>query len=632
MGMTGRVHMSDLANCIRFLTVDAIMKANSGHVGMCLGLADVMTILFREILRHNPKQPQWNNRDRVVLSNGHGSMLLYSALYLSGYDWTIEELKQFRQLGSCAAGHPELDVTKGVEVSTGPLGQGLANALGMAIAKERLNALYPGKFDYTTYCFVGDGCLMEGISHEVGALAPTLIKSGLVVIWDDNGISIDGKIEPWFEKNVLKRFSSYGFEVIENIDGHNEKDIKAALLKARSSNKPCFIQMKTIIGKGCQEIEGDSKAHGQPLNKQMVEKMRKDLNWKYKPFDIPEALMKEWLVSSTEVSKFELSESVSCKEILWSWCLEQNLGPMASRKLSSKVLQELYKCQPHLIGGSADLTSSNLTGISNGGIINQHNFDNPYIAYGVREFGMFAIANGLALSGLTPYVGTFLTFVDYGKNALRMAALMKLRVVYVLTHDSIGLGEDGPTHQPVEQLIMCRATPGVELWRPCNLEETTVAWIEALSYQGPSVLALSRQTISVVEGKAYDDIAQGAYLLVKEEQPDGVIFASGSEVPLALEVAKKLKNRIKLDVISVPSLDRWESNPKPGVIRVKREHCFVIEAGSCFSWLGYASKENIFSVDGFGFSASKEEIYKVFGLTVDEISNKILRGFGHVRY
>lgn len=632
MEMIGKVRMSDLANCIRFLTVDAVVKANSGHVGMCLGLADVMTVLFREVLRHNPKQPQWNNRDRVVLSNGHGSMLLYSALYLSGYDWKIDELKQFRQLRSCAAGHPELDVAKGIEVSTGPLGQGFANALGMAIAKERLNALYPGKFDYITYCFVGDGCLMEGISHEVGALAPTLIKSGLVVIWDDNGISIDGKIEPWFEKDVLKRFSSYGFEVIESVDGHNEEEIKAALLKAKASSKPCFIQMKTVIGKGCRAIEGDAKAHGQPLNEKMVEDMRQDLNWEYGPFEIPETLMKEWLVDSTEQNQFDLPEPASCKEALWSWYLEQQVEPMASRKLSSHVLQVLYKHYPHLVGGSADLTSSNLTGLPNAGLMNQHGFDNSYIAYGVREFGMFAIANGLALSGLTPYVGTFLTFVDYGKNALRMAALMKLRVVYILTHDSIGLGEDGPTHQPVEQLVMCRATPGVELWRPCNLAETTVAWIEALSYQGPTVLALSRQTIPVVEGKEYDDIVQGAYLLVKTDKPEGAILASGSEVPLALEIAKKLKDKIKLDVISVPSLDRWESNPKSGVIRVKREHCFVIEAGSCFSWLGYASKAHIFSVDSFGFSANKEEMYKEFGLTVDEISGKILRGFGNAKH
>lgn len=611
--------MNELSNCIRFLTVDAVMKANSGHVGMCLGLAEVMTVLFTEFLKHDPKRPDWHNRDRVVLSNGHGSMLLYSALYLSGYDWSIDELKAFRQMGSEACGHPELNVKKGIEVTTGPLGQGFANALGMAIAKERLNAIYPGEFDYTTYCFLGDGCLMEGISHEIGALAPKLVSKGFVVLWDDNGVSIDGQIDPWFERNVLKRFESYGFEIIENVDGHDVLKIREALSKAKKASKPCFIQLKTVIGKGCKEIEGHHKAHGQPLNPNMIENMRKDLKWEYGPFEIPEDLLAQWRSSTVESKAFEFKKEPDYKKILWDWCESVELESKASRQYSSMVLHEIYKHHPHLLGGSADLTSSNLTGIKDMGIMNDHAYDHPYIAYGVREFGMFAIANGLALSGLVPYVGTFLTFMDYGKNAVRMSALMGLRVIYILTHDSIGLGEDGPTHQPVEQLVTCRATPGLEVWRPCSLHETVVSWIAALSNNGPTVLALSRQAIDMVPKASFEEIEKGAYWLEKQDNPDIAILASGSEVPLALRVAKLLEGKASVDVISVPCMDRGNLE---SVIKVDRSRCFAIEAGSRYSWYKYA--EHVFSVDEFGHSASANDVYEAFGLTEKTIFDKIV--------
>lgn len=608
--------MNDLSNCIRFLTVDSVLKANSGHVGMCLGLSDVMTVLFTEFLKHDPKNPQWVNRDRVVLSNGHGSMLLYSALYLSGYDWDIETLKRFRQKGSEAAGHPEYDLKKGIEVTTGPLGQGLANALGMAIAKERLQSMYPEKIDYTTYCFVGDGCLMEGISHEVGALAPKLVSSGLVVIWDDNGVSIDGKITPWFEQDVLKRFKSYGFHVIENIDGHDFSQIRAALKQAKQVEKPCFIQMKTTIGKGVLEIEGEALAHGQPLDQSMVDRMRSHLKWPHPPFEIPSKLKQQWESNSALADDWVIPQDTIDSEHIWQWYLNQGERKVATRKASSQVLIEIAKQGKNLIGGSADLSASNLTTLPDSGLMNEHCFENRYIAYGVREFGMFGIANGLALAGLTPYVGTFLTFMDYGKNALRMSGLMKQRVIYVLTHDSIGLGEDGPTHQPVEQLVSCRAIPNVRVWRPCNLAETVVAWLDAMSYQGPTVLALSRQPIEVSNEVSRSEIEKGGYVLKKVKGAKGVILATGSEVELALQVADQLD--IPLEVMSIPCLSIWN-----GEINYDRESCFVIEAGSSLGWGEYAPRKNIFSVDAFGISAKYEDVYAHFGLQVDKIAKTI---------
>lgn len=627
----GRRHINtqqELANCIRFLAVDAIDKANSGHPGMPLGLADVMTVLFQEKLRHDPKNPQWQNRDRVILSNGHGSMLLYSALYLSGYDWTIEDLKQFRQMKSIAAGHPEYELEKGIEVTTGPLGQGLANAVGVAIAKERLQHLYgEDKINYHTYCFVGDGCLMEGISHEACALAPKVITSGLTIIWDDNGISIDGKIDPWFEHDVLQRFSSYGFEVIEGVDGHDPEAIRQALDKARSAKKPCFIQMKTVIGKGCSMIEGSEKAHGQPLSQDQISLMREELNWPHKPFEIPEQLKEMWnMRSNTYDTSWVLPQQEDISQYLLAWLDKQEDKSLATRKQSSLVLQAISSRVTHLMGGSADLAVSNLTHLAEKGSINDHQFQYAAIDYGVREFGMFAIANGLALSGMMPFVATFMTFMDYGRNALRMAALMKLRVIYILTHDSIGLGEDGPTHQPVEHLTMCRATPGVMLWRPCNLQETVAAWLFALQYDGPTVLALSRQSIGVIPRQKMSEVSQGAYLQVSVEKPQATVFATGSEAEIALGVAEQLaKQGIHINVVSVPCFDLLAGHiDVDNLVKNDRDQCYVIEAAASISWGEFAPKQNIFAVDNFGYSAPSDDLYTHFGLTVSHISSRII--------
>lgn len=611
-----------LSNCIRFLAVDAIARANSGHPGMPLGMADIMTVLFREVLNHDPKYPNWMNRDRLVISNGHGSMLLYAALYLSGYDWDIEEIKNFRQLGSHAAGHPELDISKGVEVTTGPLGQGLANAIGMAISAKRLAKIYgEDKINYHTFCFVGDGCLMEGISHEAASLAPKLVDSGLTVIWDDNGISIDGQIDPWFEQDVLTRFESYGFEVINDVDGHDPVAIKAALLAAREKRKPCFIQMKTKIGKGCYGYEGLAKAHGQPIDQEAIARMRQDLDWSHQPFEIPEELLKLWRVTSSGPKESLPEHQISLN--LSDWLANQEESGEATRKASQRVLTEIAPAIPHLIGGSADLTASNLTKLPNPGQMNDHQYDHQYIAYGVREFGMFGIANGLALAGMVPFVATFLTFMDYGRNALRMAALMKLRVVYVLTHDSIGLGEDGPTHQPIEHLSMCRATPGVYTWRPCNLQETVASWMYAMNYRGPTVLALSRQSVGVVERAEMTKVQQGAYFQKFQEAFDVTILATGSEVSIALETSEILEGMgVRANVVSVPCLDLLSSSDVATSLG-DRSQVFVIEAGASQSWTRWAPWENIFGVNDFGHSGTDKALYQHFGLVANEVAQKI---------
>ena len=625
-----------LANCLRFLSVDAINEAQSGHPGMPLGLADVMTVLFREFLRHSPEHPHWHNRDRVVLSNGHGSMLLYAALYLSGYDWHLDELKQFRQKGSEAAGHPEFNVDKGIEVTTGPLGQGLANACGMAIAKERLAELH-GKdvFNYRTFCFVGDGCLMEGISHEVASLIPKLVRSGLIVIWDDNEISIDGKTDPWFEQDVKSRFRSYGFKVIEDVDGHDFDQIRVALQQATTYEGPCFIQMKTTIGKGCAMVEGHAKAHGQPLSAEALGLMRKSLEWPYPPFEIPQYLKEAWdckAAGRKNHTHWTWPQDVQVSEHLYAWLDQQPLTAMATRKSSSLVLDEIAKIDVHFIGGSADLKASNLTGLSTSEDINGLNFQGQTIAFGVREFGMFAIANGLALSGLTPFVATFLTFVDYGRNALRMAALMRLRVIYILTHDSILLGEDGPTHQPVEHLTMCRATPNVYLWRPCNLQETVAAWVDALQRSGPTVLALSRQKIAEISHKQMKEVAGGAYIYLQVEKPQITLMASGSEVEIAIKVAEHLAGELSVEVVSVPCLDLLNEMEQPErVVRCKREACFVIEASSQYSWHKWVPSDNAITVDNFGFSGKISDLREGFGLTFDQVVDKLRKQWACIK-
>ncbi|MCP8352155.1 transketolase family protein [Candidatus Synchoanobacter obligatus] len=615
-----------LADCIRFLAVDAISEAQSGHPGMPLGLADVMTVLYRDVLRHSPNHPSWANRDRVVLSNGHGSMLLYAALYLSGYPWTIEELKTFRQLGSDCAGHPEHDVGKGVEVTTGPLGQGLANAVGMALAAQRGQSLYgQDKINYHTFCFVGDGCLMEGISHEAASLAPKLLQQGLTVIWDDNGISIDGKITPWFENDVLKRFEGYGFHVIKNVDGHNFGDIRRALLEARQAKKPTFIQMKTTIGKGARSVEGTAKSHGQPLTQEAISQMRLDLDWPHAPFVIPDELLQQWDMRAVNYdTTWALPQDEDVADYLLSWLGEQEDRSLSTRVCSSLVQKAVSAKLRMLVAGSADLAASNLTQAAPG-LMNEHQPQHAYVAYGVREFAMFAIANGLALSGYLPLVSTFLTFVDYGRNALRMAAMMKQQVIYVLTHDSIGLGEDGPTHQPVEHLLICRATPNVQVWRPCNLQETVAAWLAALRHQGPTVLALSRQSVDVLPSvDDFSAVQQGAYFRKQTDHAVMTLVATGSEVAIAVKVAEVLdKKQVFCNVVSVPCRKADNQNLEQLLVH-GRDRCFVIEAGSSMSWYDLAPPQNIFGVDAFGASAKASDLYQHFGLTVPAIVERIL--------
>ena len=507
-------HIKTLANAIRFLAVDAIHAAQSGHPGMPLGLADVMAVLYLEKLKHEPTVPSWVHRDRVVLSNGHGSMLLYAALHLSGYPVSIDDIKRFRQMDSVCAGHPEYDAQLGIEATTGPLGQGLGMAVGMAVGIKRRVEL--GVQDPSNvYCFVGDGCLMEGISHEAASLAPHLLEKGLIILWDDNGISIDGHVRGWMEQNVCERFESYGYHVIPNVDAHDPMAVSDALDQAAAVKQLVFIQLKSVIGKGCSRVEGSEVAHGQPLKRDDIKQMRTSLNWPYAPFEIPQSIRSQWdrrhqwpnAVSEPESKPLEINiESLD-------WQRE-----LSTRQASALVIKRCIAQHPEIVGGSADLAASTLTNMDEG-------VKATSIDYGVREFGMFAIANGLSLAHMIPFVGTFLVFLDYGKSALRLAALMKVRVVYVLTHDSVALGEDGPTHQPVEHLSSIRAMPNVELWRPCNLLETAVAWQQALlKTDQPTVLALSRQTIPSVPLVDQKQVAKGYYHLIKVHEPVGQLL------------------------------------------------------------------------------------------------------------
>jgi transketolase len=520
----------ELSNAIRFLSIDAIQKANSGHPGMPMGMADIATVLWREFLHHNPCNPEWLNRDRFILSNGHGSMLQYSLLHLSGYDLSIEDIKQFRQLHSKTPGHPEVGCTKGVETTTGPLGQGLANAVGMALAEKILGATFNRPnfkiIDHYTYVFAGDGCLMEGISHEVCSLAGTHALGKLIVFWDDNEISIDGNVKNWFTDDTAKRFDSYGWHVIRDVDGHNEISIRKAILEAKSvNNRPTLICCKTVIGFGAPNLCNSHSCHGSPLGTKEIDEARTNLKWSYPPFMIPKEIYDAWDAKDNgnrlEQSWKELFKSYGeqypdlaaeldrrCHGVLPA-CFKEKAQRfiekcnfesknLATRQSSQNCLEVFGSILPDLLGGSADLTPSNLTNWSGSRDLTNTINDGNYLHYGVREFGMFAIMNGLALhGGFIPYGGTFLIFITYGLNAIRMAAMMKQRVIYVLTHDSIGLGEDGPTHQPIEQLATLRLIPNLSVWRPCDSVETAVAWQLAIEREsGPTCLALSRQKLS----------------------------------------------------------------------------------------------------------------------------------------
>jgi transketolase len=651
---------ADVVNAIRALAMDAVQKANSGHPGMPMGMAEIAEVLWRRFLRHNPKNPAWPDRDRFVLSNGHGSMLQYALLHLTGYDLPMEELRRFRQLHSRTPGHPEVGYTPGVETTTGPLGQGLANAVGFALAERLLAAEFnrPGHaiVDHHTYVFAGDGCLMEGISHEACSLAGTLGLGKLIVLYDDNGISIDGKVEGWFRDDTPRRFEAYGWNVIPGVDGHDARAIAAALEKARSASqggRPTLICCKTVIGKGSPNKAGTDAVHGAALGDKEVAATREAIGWSHPAFEIPEAVYREWDATAKGASlesewkqrfaAYEKSFPEEAREFRrrmagelptgWRATVdamvaraEEKAETIASRKASQNALEAIGPALPGLIGGSADLTGSNLTMWSGSKAVTAQQAGN-YIYFGVREFGMAAIGNGLALhGGFIPYSGTFLTFSDYSRNALRMAALMRARNIFVFTHDSIGLGEDGPTHQAVEHVASLRLIPQMDVWRPCDTVETAIAWACAIERKdGPSSLALSRQNLPFVkrEAGAAASIRRGGYVLSEAASPRAILIATGSEVAIALAAQKRLADAgVPVRVVSMPCtsvFDRqdpqWRDSVLPrGIPRV------AIEAGVTDYWRKYVGLEGeVVGIDRFGESAPAGDVYKFLGVDADHL-------------
>jgi len=650
-----------MANAIRALSMDAVQQANSGHPGMPMGMADIAVALWDEHLQHNPTDPHWINRDRFVLSNGHGSMLLYSLLHLTGYDLPIGELKNFRQLHSKTAGHPEYGITPGVETTTGPLGQGISNAVGMALAEKLLAQEFnrPGHqiVDHYTYVFLGDGCLMEGISHEVCSLAGTLKLNKLIALWDDNGISIDGKVVSWFNEDTPKRFEAYGWNVIRDVDGHNAEVVSSAIAKAKKSDKPTLICCKTAIGQGSPNMAGSDKVHGSPLGAVEIAATRVALNWPYAPFEIPQDIYEAWdfkkrgqtaehewnNVFQAYSNKYpelaselqrrmqgDLPQDFSASLNTYLKICEAKAETIATRKASQNAIEALAPVLPEFMGGSADLTGSNLTNWSTCKAVRTDQWGN-HINYGVREFGMSAIMNGIALhGGYIPFGGTFLTFSDYSRNALRMAALMKLRSIFVFTHDSIGLGEDGPTHQSVEQMASLRLIPNLMVWRPCDTTESAVAWGAAIERKhGPSALIFSRQNCPFVSRNSQQvkDIARGGYILrdPKKSKINAVIIATGSEIALALQTAERLeKEDLGIRVVSMPSttvFDQQDTAYKAKVLPADIPR-IAVEAGVSDFWWKYACAA-VHGVDTFGESAPAPILYEYFGLTVDEISKTV---------
>lgn len=653
-----------LANAIRLLSADAVQKAKSGHPGMPMGMADIAEVLWRDFLKHNPKNPNWFNRDRFVLSNGHGSMLLYSLLHLTGYDLSIEDLNNFRQFHSKTPGHPEYGYAPGVETTTGPLGQGLANAVGMAIAEKilakRFNQDNLNLVDHHTYVFMGDGCLMEGISHEVCSLAGTLGLGKLVAFWDDNGISIDGEVEGWFTENVPERFKAYGWHVVSDVDGHDADQIKKAILEAqKNTDKPSIICCRTTIGFGSPNKAGKESSHGAPLGDDEIKLVREQLNWPYAPFEVPDEIYQSWnhhTQGEIQESKwreiyieFESKYTALAKEFDrqingnlpsdWNtFCSEwldrvlSDPKTVATRKSSQMALDELGQKMPELLGGSADLTGSNYTNHKASKIITHDDFSGNYISYGVREFGMSAIMNGIQLhSGLRPYGGTFLVFTDYARNAIRMSAIMKQPVIYVMTHDSIGLGEDGPTHQPIEHCASLRLIPNLNVWRPADVFETAVAWqVSIEDKETPSVLSLSRHNLApvVTNKNLAQKIRQGGYILSdSENDPQIILAATGSEVCLVAEAAEKLrKEGVSVRVVSMPCMDIFKTQSKSYRNEVLPLNIPVVavEAGVIDSWYGVlnAGDHALIGMETFGESAPADELFKHFGFSVENIINQ----------
>ncbi|TPE55065.1 transketolase [Maribrevibacterium harenarium] len=659
-----------LANAIRALSMDAVQQANSGHPGAPMGMADIAEVLWRDYLQHNPANPKWPNRDRFILSNGHGSMLLYSLLHLSGYDLALEDLKQFRQLHSKTPGHPEYGYTEGVETTTGPLGQGIANAVGMALAEKTMAAQFnrPGFdiVDHYTYAFVGDGCLMEGISHEVCSLAGTQQLGKLIVFYDDNGISIDGDIDGWFTDDTPARFRSYNWQVIADVDGHDANAIIKALEQARSdSQRPTLICCKTTIGFGSPNRGGSHDCHGAPLGEEEIAETRKALNWPYDPFEIPAPIADAW----NSVDKGQTLEALWQEKLAqyahafpevyaefkrrtekalpedWSQTKAELLAysrrldaPVATRKCSQNALQILGKGVPELLGGSADLAPSNLTMWSGSNAITPSHADGNYLHYGVREFGMTAIMNGMALyGGFIPYGGTFLMFMEYARNAVRMSALMNQRVIHVYTHDSIGLGEDGPTHQPVEQLTALRVTPNLHTWRPCDQFEASAAWISALERNdGPSAFILSRQNLPQQSRTAAqeEEVFKGGYILQDcDGEPELILIATGSEIMLATDAATELSQLgTKVRVVSMPCAEKfaeqshsYQEKVLPNKIRAR----VAIECGHKDYWFKFVGIDGaVIGINRFGESAPADKLMELFGFTKE---NVVQTGLGVIK-
>ena len=646
---------TQLCNALRMLAVDAVEAARSGHPGMPMGMAEIAEVLWRGYLKHNPADPHWPDRDRFVLSNGHGSMLLYALLHLSGYALPLEELRRFRQLHSKTPGHPEVGVTPGVETTTGPLGQGLANAVGMALAEQLLAAEFnrPGHtiVDHRTWVFVGDGCLMEGISHEACSLAGTLGLSKLIAVYDDNGISIDGHVEHWFTDDTPARFEAYGWRVIRDVAGHDCADIEVALAQATEDcGRPTLVCCKTVIGQGSPGKAGSHDVHGAALGAAEVAATRAALGWSCEPFVIPEPLKRAWSALESgavrqadwearfaEYARLhpqladEFERRVRERSLPAEWPAiaraavhraAQERAPLATRKTSQNALEFLQPQLPELLGGSADLTGSNLTAASTAVAVRRRRWGN-HINYGVREFGMSALMNGIALhGGYIPYGGTFLTFSDYARNAVRMSALMRQRVIYVFTHDSIGLGEDGPTHQPVEHVSSLRLIPNNAVWRPCDAVETSVAWVAALERaDGPTCLILSRQSLPACERSAQqlEDIRRGGYVLAEAPGAVLTLLATGSEIALALEARSQLAGRgIAARVVSMPSCSDFERQDAAYRARVlpRELPVLAIEAGVSQFWRAYTGFEgDVVGIDRFGESAPAAQVAAALGLT-----------------